>query len=63
MKYVVCKKSDSPFLTEGKTYLALTSMYPAITDYFIADDSMKQHWHKKSLFRDANDEEVMKFNK
>lgn len=63
MKYVVCTKSDSTFLTEGKIYVALTSMYPAITDYFIADDSMKQHWHKKSLFRDATEQEVMKFSK
>lgn len=63
MKYVVCLESTSPFLTKGKTYVALTSMYPAITDYFIADDSMKQHWHKKSLFRDATEEEVMKLSK
>lgn len=63
MKYVVCTKSNPPFLTEGKTYVALISMYPAITDYFIADDSAKQHWHTKTSFRDATDEEVMKFSK
>jgi hypothetical protein len=62
MKYVICTKPTSPFLTEGKTYVALISMYPAITDYFIADDSMKQHWHPKYSFRDATEEEIKIFS-
>ncbi len=58
MKHVVCLKSNSPFLTEGKMYIALLSTYSNISDYFISDDSLKQHWHSKYLFRDATNDEI-----
>jgi hypothetical protein len=57
MKYVKCIKSDSKFLTEGKTYPAITSSYPNIDEYYVSDDSLKQKWYSKSLFVDTTEEE------
>lgn len=57
MKYVKCIKSDSKFLTEGKTYPAITSSYPHIDEYYVSDDSLKQKWYSKSLFIDITEEE------
>jgi hypothetical protein len=57
MKYVKCIKSDSKFLTEGKTYPAITSSYPNIDEYYVSDDSLKQKWYSKSLFVDSTEEE------
>ena len=58
MKYVVCTHTDSSFLTKGKIYAAMESMYSNINEYFVSDDSLKQHWHSKSLFREATEDEL-----
>lgn len=63
MKYVVCTNTNSRSLTEGKVYVAIESMYPNVGEYFVSDDSLKQHWHPKSLFRDATIVEVNSYLK
>ena len=61
MKYLVCTHSGSKFLTIGKVYPVMESMYPNINEYFVSDDSLKQHWHSKSFFREATEEEIGKY--
>ncbi len=63
MKYVVCTHTNSPFLSKGKIYPAMESMYPNISEYLVSDDSLKQHWHSKHLFRDATNDEVTQYQK
>jgi hypothetical protein len=61
MKYVVCINDNSKSLTDGKVYVAMESMYPNISEYFVSDDSLKQHWYSKSFFREATEEEIVKY--
>ena len=55
------KSAPTPTSNQGKIYPAMESMYSNINEYFVSDDSLKQHWYSKSFFREATEEEVGKF--